>query len=197
MGIEDALVPGRASMTLLERCQAGDADAWKQLFEARSAQVYRWAVLLGLGPADAEEAAQEVFAVAARRIETCHSDEALGAWLFQIARRVVANQRRSGWFRRAILGEESLKPAFTATEAPETAKELAVRKCLGKLPREQAEVLVLMEIEGYTREEVADMLGLPPGTVASRMRLAKKAFQKHWQELEEAAGEIALSWGQR
>jgi len=184
-------------MTLLERCQAGDADAWRQLFEERSAQVFRWAVLLGLGPADAEDAAQEAFAVAARRIDTCHSDEALGSWLYQITRRVVSNFRRSGWFKRALLGDDSLKPARSSTETPETAKELAVRKCLRKLPRAQAEVLVLMEVEGFTREEVADILGLPPGTVASRMRLAKKAFQRHWQELEEAAGEIALSWGQR
>lgn len=184
-------------MTLLERCQDGDAHAWRQLFEARSAQIFRWAVLLGLNPADAEEAAQEVFAVAARRIDSCHADEALGSWLYQITRRVVANHRRSGWFKRALLGDESLKPALSTTETPEAAKELAVRKCLGKLPRAQAEVLVLMEVEGFTREEVADILGLPPGTVASRMRLAKKAFRQHWNELEAAAGEIALSWGQR
>lgn len=184
-------------MNLLERCQAGDAAAWRQLFRERSGQIFRWAVLLGLGPADAEEAAQEVFAIAARRIETCQAEDALGSWLYQITRRVVANVRRSGWIKRALLGEESLKPAFHSTESPETPKELAIRKCLAKLPREQAEVLVLMEVEGFTREEVADMLGLPPGTVASRARLGKKAFQRHWRELEEAAGEMALSWGQR
>lgn len=184
-------------MTLLERCQAGDAAAWEQLFRERSAQVYRWAVLLGLGPADAEDAAQEVFAIASRRIDTCHSEGALGSWLYQITRRVVANLRRTTWIKRVLLGGESLQPAFGGSESPETPKEIAIRSCLEKLPRAQAEVMVLMEIEGFTREEVADMLGLPPGTVASRLRLAKQAFRRHWQELEEAAGEISLSWGQR
>lgn len=184
-------------MTLLERCKAGDAAAWRQLFRERSGQIYRWAIFLGLGPADAEEAAQEVFATAVRRIESCQNDAALGSWLYQITRRVVANARRSGWFKRALLGDDALRPAFGDAEAPETPKELAVRTCLEKLPREQAEVLVLMEVEGFTREEVADMLGLPPGTVASRARLGKKSFMRHWQELEEAAGEMALSWGQR
>ncbi|HLV59826.1 MAG TPA: RNA polymerase sigma factor [Fredinandcohnia sp.] len=184
-------------MSLLERCQAGDASAWNQLFRERSGQVYRWAVLLGLNPADAEEAAQEVFAIAARRIDTCHADDALGSWLFQITRRVVANARRSGWLKRALFGEKPLEPAFGPAESPETAKEIAVRACLAKIPREQAEVLVLMEVEGHTREEVADILGLPPGTVASRARLGRKAFLRHWQEMQEAAGDLALSWGEK
>ena len=184
-------------MTLLERCKAGDADAWEQLFRERSDQVYRWAVLLGLGPADAEDAAQEVFAVAVRRIDSCHSDAALGSWLYQITRRVVANYRRTGWLKRALFGKEELEPAFGKRDHPQTPREIAVRRCLEKLPRAQAEVLVLMEIEGFSREEVADMLGVPPGTVASRLRLAKQAFRKHWAELEQAAGEISLSWGQR
>lgn len=184
-------------MTLLERCQAGDASAWSQLFRERSGQVFRWAILLGLGPADAEEAAQEVFAIASRRIDSCQADEALGSWLYQITRRVVANARRSGWLKRALFGEKPIEPAFGESESPDTAKEIAVRKCLAKIPREQAEVLVLMEVEGHTREEVADLLGLPPGTVASRARLGRKAFLRHWQELEEAAGELALSWGQK
>lgn len=184
-------------MTLLSRCKAGDADAWEQLFRERADQVYRWAVLLGLGPADAEDAAQEVFAVAVRRIESCHSDAALGSWLYQITRRVVANYRRTGWLKRVLLGKDQLEPAFGKTDHPQTPREIAVRSVLQKLPRAQAEVMVLMEIEGFTREEVADILGIPPGTVASRLRLAKQAFRKHWEELERTAGEMSLSWGQR
>ena len=63
----------RPLMTLLEACKAGDEAAWRRLFQERSGQIYRWAVLLGLGSADAEDASQEVLAIAARRIDTCRA----------------------------------------------------------------------------------------------------------------------------
>lgn len=192
--------PGERSdgMTLLEACKAGDEAAWARLFQERSAQIYRWAILLGLGPAEAEDAAQEVLAIAARRIDTCRAEEALGSWLYQITRRVVSNARRSGWFKRALMGfERPVEPAFEHPTQEDAGRELAVRACLEKLPRAQAEVLVLMEVEGHTREEVAQMLGIPPGTVASRMRLAKKAFQAHWEAHQAPLEALGLSWGKR
>lgn len=184
-------------MNLLERCQAGDAGAWETLFRARSAQIFRWAVLLGLRPAEAEDAAQEVFAIASRRIDSCQSEGAIGSWLYQITRRVVANMRRTGWWKRVLLSEEAPFSAFEEKEHPDTARELAIRACLNRLPRAQAEVLVLMDVEGFTREEVADMLGLPPGTVASRLRLGRRAFREHWEAMGETPDTAALSWGQR
>jgi RNA polymerase sigma-70 factor (ECF subfamily) len=185
-------------MTLLEACKAGDEAAWRRLFQERSAQIYRWAVLLGLGSAEAEDAAQEVLAIAARRIDTCRADEAMGSWLYQITRRVVSNARRNGWWKRAFLGSDGdIEPAFEHETHEDAGRELAVRTCLEKLPRAQSEVLVLMEIEGYTREEVADMLGIPTGTVASRARLAKKAFQTHWEANQAPLEAMGLSWGKQ
>jgi len=185
-------------MTLLEACKAGDEAAWQRLFQERSAQIFRWAVLLGLNPAEAEDAAQEVLAVAARRIDTCRAEEALGSWLYQITRRVVSNARRNGWWKRALLGGETqIEPAFEHGSQEDAGRELAVRACLEKLPRAQAEVLVLMEIEGHTREEIAEMLGIPPGTVASRARLARKAFQAHWEAQSAPLEAMGLSWGKR
>ena len=185
-------------MTLLERCKAGDQAAWASLFRERSGQIFRWAVLLGLGAAEAEDAAQEVLAIAARRIDTCRADEALGSWLYQITRRVVSNARRNGWWKRALTGsDQPLEPAFEHDDTEDAGRELAIRGVLQKLPRAQAEVLILMEIEGYTREEVAELLGVPPGTVASRARLAKKAFQAHWEANQAPFEAMGLSWGKR
>lgn len=184
-------------MDLLDACKAGDERAWERLIRERNAQVYRWAVLLGLKPAEAEDATQEVFAVAARRVETCRSEEALGSWLYQITRRVVANARRTGWWRRAVLGEDAPQSAFGQSDPADVERELAVRACLDRLPRAQAEALVLMEVEGYTREEVAEFLGIPPGTVASRVRLARESFRKQWEKLVEVGDEAALSWSKR
>lgn len=185
-------------MSLLEACKAGDESAWERLFQQRSGQIYRWCVFLGLNATEAEDAAQEVLAVAFRRIDTCRAEEALGAWLYEITRRVVSNMRRSGWLKRALFGSErETQPAFEHETNESAADEISVRTCLDKLPRAQAEVLILLEIEGHTREEVAEMLGIPAGTVASRARLAKKAFLAHWEAESLPLPEVGLSWGRR
>jgi RNA polymerase sigma-70 factor (ECF subfamily) len=171
------------SSALLSACQAGDRTALERLFTDQAPRVYRWAVLLGLSGADAEDVAQEVLATAARRIGTCEAEAALSSWLYQITRRVVANARRSAWVRRIFRrGEDDdAVPAFVGTAQVEPDTELAVRRCFKRLSVMQAEVLLLCEVEGYTRPEVAQMLGVPEGTVASRLRLARDAFRRQWQ----------------
>ena len=170
------------SSALLSACQAGDRTALERLFTQFAPKVFRWAVLLGMSAQDAEDASQEVLATAARRIEVCEAEAALGSWMFQITRRVVANARRSAWVKRILRREEDEGdiPAFVPTPQVETDTELAVRRCFKRLSLTQAEVLLLCEVEGYTRPEVARMLGVPEGTVASRLRLARDAFRRQW-----------------
>lgn len=183
-------------MSLLHACRAGDRHAWRTLFNERADQIYRWAVLLGLPAADAKDAAQDVLATAARKIDACPSDDALGPWLFQITRRVVANARRRRWLQVLLaLDDGAHGAAFEHTDPHDAERELAVRRCLDKLSRAHREVLVLTEIEGHTRQEVAEMLELPAGTVASRLRLAREAFRHHWDEQAITSGSIRLSWG--
>ena len=182
-------------MTLLEGCKAGDPAAWRKLFTARAGQVYRWALLQGLSPTEAEDCAQEVLATAARRIADCRAEEALTSWLFQITRRVAANTRRLAWMKYFVTGSRPIEPGLDHEEPQDLELELSVRGCLERLPRKQAEVLVLLDIEGHTREEAAEMLDLPPGTVASRLRLAREGFRKVWEETQGAPVPSNLSWG--
>lgn len=169
-------------MGLLERCKAGDEAAWRQLFSCWAARVYGWAALLGLSAADAEDAAQEVLAAAARQVHTCKAEAALAAWLFQITRRVAANARRKAWLRRWVGSQESDEAAFVHAHSAGCALEVAVRRCLSQLPRHQTEVLVMHDILGFTREECARVLGVPAGTVASRLQRGQAAFRRRWQE---------------
>jgi len=172
-------VPG----TLLAACQAGDRAARERLFADCAPRVFRWAVLLGLPAPDAEDAAQEVLATAARRLERCEAQAALGTWLFQITRRVVANARRSAWVRHVLHRdrEEPAAPAFEHESRASVDDELSVRRCFGRLSPRLAEVLLLCEVEGHTRAEVARLLEVAEGTVASRLRLAREAFRKLWE----------------
>jgi RNA polymerase sigma-70 factor (ECF subfamily) len=173
-------VAEEAAPALLRACQAGDRAALEQLFSAHAPRVYRWAVMLGLSAPDAEDAAQEVLATAARRISHIADAAALHAWLFQITRRIAANARRTAWVRRIVRREDDGEERAFEQAPQDAERELAVRRCFRRLSRAHAEVLLLAGVEGYTVPEVARMLGIPEGTVASRLRLARAAFQKHW-----------------
>lgn len=169
-------------MTVLDDCKANEPGAWRELFRRHARAVYRWAVMLGLSPAEAEDAAQEVLVIAVRKIDACHDEAGLAPWLYRITRHVVANARRKAWFRRGVLEGTPPEPAFEHRTPESRENELSVRKCFRALTPRQREVLMLSDVEGYTREEIAEMLGIPPGTVASRLRLARAAFRGHWEK---------------
>lgn len=174
---------------LFEACRAGDARAWRRVVQSRAPAVFRWSVMLGLRPAEAEDASQEILWRAWRRFDRCRAPQAFDAWLYQITRRVVANMRRLVWLKRVLPSETPPEPAFIEGPSPEV--ELSVRACLETLSRKQAEVLLLSDIEGYTRDEVAEMLAIPPGTVASRLRLARQAFRAAWDRRHPGAPPVA------
>lgn len=162
-------------MSLVEGCQADEAWAWRRLVDAWASAVYRWCVLLGLSSRDAEDAVQDVLATAAARIHTCSCDEVLGSWLYQIARRHAANRRRLAWCKRVFfLEDESTVPSLAGQNIDD---DLEVRAVLERLPIRHVEVLVLMDIEGFTRREAAQILGLAEPAVASRLRRAREAFR--------------------
>jgi RNA polymerase sigma-70 factor, ECF subfamily len=169
--------------SILERCQIGETDAWRLVFEQYVDAVYRWALCFGIDQAGAEELTQEVFATAMRSIGRCPSQALLPAWLFQITRRLAANLRRSVWFSRVLkLGgarEVEAQSGLAAAGAGDTHElALDLRRALHRLPAKLMEVLVLADLEGYPRDEVARMLGIPAGTVASRLHQARAMIEQ-------------------
>jgi RNA polymerase sigma-70 factor, ECF subfamily len=145
-----------------------------------SAFVWRSLVRLGVPRADAEDAVQQVFLVAARRL----GDIEVGretAFLFSTALRIAARARRTQQRRREVLeGEpaEQLDPAPDPEELVDHARARAqLEAILDTMPLELRAVFVLFEIEQLTTPEIAVMLELPVGTAASRLRRAREHFQ--------------------
>jgi RNA polymerase sigma-70 factor (ECF subfamily) len=171
--------------SILEQCRSGETSAWRLLFEQHVQSVYRWAVCFGNDQTGAEELTQEVFATALKSIAKCPSEELLPAWLFQITRRHAANLRRSVWFSKVLrLGGLREVASPTAIEpnisSYANAHELGldVRRALRRLPATLVEVLVLADLEGYGRGEIAVILGIPAGTVASRLQKARDMMEE-------------------
>lgn len=166
---------------LVNAAIAGRAGAVDDLAEAWLPHVYRWCHRLG-GPAlDAEDVAHEVLIVMCRKVHTVRGPAQFPSWLFNIARKVMANQRRRHWFSRWAPGASLEREAtgWGSTRSLESRQAAdVVWKVLEGMPQSQRELLVLVELEEHTNAEAAQILDLPLGTLKSRLRTAREAFRQ-------------------
>lgn len=127
---------------------------------------------------DAAEAIAETFATLWRRFDRCPHGAELRPWLFGVARRVIANQRR-GERRRTALGERltaNIDPAALDAVHPEEAtSELA--RAFATLSEADRELLSLVAWEGLTREELAVALGTNRAALRLRLHRARKRLR--------------------
>lgn len=146
--------------------------------------VLGWCRRLGAGNIDVEDAAQEVLLVLGRRLEGLSQAEDLEPWVFTVTRNVVRRHARRAWWRRWVPGVPEGPSRAASPEATSAAAQVIrlMDRCLAKMPAEQREILVLRLVEERSDSEVARLLGLPHGTVKSRLRLARANFIKNIQE---------------
>jgi RNA polymerase sigma-70 factor (ECF subfamily) len=135
----------------------------------------------GLPPAVADDATQQVFVVASRRIGSIDVG-AERSFLFQTALRVGSDARRAWARRRETLdGEAHLgnvrDSALSPEEEAHRRRSLALlEEVLGSLDEKLRAPFVLFEMEGLEIKEIAEVLGIPVGTVGSRLRAARDEF---------------------
>lgn len=161
---------------LVTRARSGDPDARDALVRALLPTVLPWVARLGGPRIDREEAAHDVLLTVLRRLPDLEGDDRLLPWLFGITRKIVASHRRRAWLRRWVPGivAERADPTPQADRAlAERALAAELQALLELLPTAQREVLVLCELEERTHTEVARLLGVPEGTVKSRLRLGR------------------------
>jgi RNA polymerase sigma-70 factor (ECF subfamily) len=127
---------------------------------------------------DAEDVAQEAFAKAYRRFASLRDPVRFRAWLVRVTWRLAIDRWRAN--RRRRMREEAARPAVQpeSTEAlvAETARATRLWASIDALPEKLRIVLVLSAIEGHGVRDVGELLGIPPGTVKSRLFLARKAL---------------------
>ncbi len=175
LGIPGPSVPGRKPELRLEH-----EERLREVVNRYSARVWRVLRRAGLGAADAEDAAQDVFWVLAQRAEEVPPAAEL-SFLLSTALRIAADRRRSVWNRSVT---ESLNASWPSELLPQDAalslrEELAfVDRALDSLEADERGVFVLAELEELTREQVSEILNIPSGTVATRLRRAREAFRR-------------------
>ena len=156
---------------------------FRELYDANLPFVWRSLRRLGVSEAEAADAAQEVFLVIHRKLPEFEGRAKVTTWIFRICMRVASDRRRRAHVRREVYDEagvpECKDSAGGPAEALERMQDLALfEAAMARMDMGQRAVFTLFELEGMTGDDVAEVLGIPLGTVYSRLRLARESFRK-------------------
>jgi RNA polymerase sigma-70 factor, ECF subfamily len=160
-------------------------EEFRRLFSEYNRQVLAYALRRCGQRADAEDVVAGTFAVAWRRFADAPQKELRLAWLYAIAARVLANQRRS--LRRLGALRSKLR-AQPPVEAPERVELDEVVAALRELRPEEQEILRLAAWEGLTNAELAVTLGCSENAAAIRLHRARKRLTEQFEKGTEPAG---------
>jgi len=163
--------------------QAGDAASFGALYERHAHAVYNYLFRRLADWGEAEDLAAVVFLEAFRRRgEVAIEEGKVLAWLYGVATNVLRNRRRALWRHRQALSQlpprASMPDVAADAVARLTAQEemRAIREQVSSLPRAQQDVLALCLWSELSYEEAAIALGVPSGTVRSRLARARAAL---------------------
>jgi len=162
--------------------QPASQARFRAIVDAHFNFVWRYLRALGIPQAAADDAAQQVFIVAASKVEAIELGRER-SFLVGTAHGVAANARRANERRREVQGDGELARRVDGAMDPEQQTEsreavAILDRFLASLPEELRSVFVLFELEGMTMAAISETLGIPPGTVASRLRRAREDFHE-------------------
>lgn len=169
----------------VDRRAAFDAEAMPHLND-----LFRIALRMTGDRTRAEDAVQETFLQAWKSFARFESGTNCKAWLYRILFHCVHHQRRK-WFRFPALKEteEFLEANLTAPEPiPEGLRDEQILGALEKIPPDFKAVILLVDVEEFAYKEASDILGVPIGTVMSRLSRGRKL-------LREQLTPVAVSYG--
>jgi RNA polymerase sigma-70 factor (ECF subfamily) len=173
--------------SLVASAAKGDADAFAGLVARYQASIVNLARALTADDGDADDLAQETFIRAYKSIGRFRGDSTFRTWLYRVAVNVIQSHlkkraRRWRWFgpsldEQAMTGNESSALATPSTLEDDTVRREMIDRALAALPADMRIAVTLRDVQGFDYAEIATMLGIPIGTVESRIFRARQRLR--------------------
>lgn len=152
------------------RAAVGDAQSQAAFIRATQAEVWRFCAAL-VSPGDADDLLQETYMRAFRALAAFAARSSARTWLLAIARRVCADHLRSLTRRRRL--DAALRLNHRPVSTPDPAGEHGILALLNEVDSERAEAFALTQILQLSYAEAAEIVGVPVGTIRSRVARAR------------------------
>ncbi|MCA9214697.1 MAG: sigma-70 family RNA polymerase sigma factor [Planctomycetales bacterium] len=170
-----------ATQHLVDACLAGDRCAMQQLYEQCSDHVYGLMIRM-VGRQDADDLTQHVFLTMFRKLDQFNGQSKLETWLYRLAtNEALQHLRRSKRRSTAPLVAEPETRDPDRLGASEEAELLEI--AMSRLEPELRAVVLLKEQRGLSYREIAESVGIPEGTVGSRLNRARKELRQELAKL--------------
>ncbi|HEX7119205.1 MAG TPA: RNA polymerase sigma factor [Longimicrobiales bacterium] len=164
-----------------KRAAAGDARAFERLYRRHGARIHTLARRM-LGEDEADEATQEAFVRAWKKLDTFRGDAAFGTWLHRVAINVILAHRAALAKRRERFPAGEAVAASSPARPVRTDLRVDFEAAIATLPDGAREVFVLYDVEGYKHEEIAARLGVSTGTSKSQLHRARMLLRGYLKE---------------
>ena len=166
-------------LRLVRQAQAGDLVAFERLYRENERKVFGLCFRMSSDPALAEELTQEVFVRAWRKLSSFRGESAFSSWLYPLTVNVALSERRSRRRRDArIVATDDPASLERAPRSPAPEAGFDLEKAMATLPPGARAVFVLHDVEGRTHEEIAQLLGLAPGTSKAQLHRARRLLRE-------------------
>jgi len=179
--------------SLVSASAAGDADAFAALVTRYQRSIVNLARALTADDGEADDLAQETFIRAYKAIGRFRGDSTFRTWLYRVAVNVIQSHlkkraRRWRWFgpsldEQGAAGRESPALATPATLENDAVRREMIDRALASLPEDMRIAVTLRDVQGFDYAEIAAMLGIPIGTVESRIFRARQRLRPLLAEL--------------
>ena len=171
-------------LLLARRAAAGHAAAWEEIVERYGRRIFNVAYQFARRRDEAEDLTQDIFLRMFRRLHTYRGNVPLAAWALRLSRNLcIDNYRRARLERRLIALPEGVLEQIPGRDdlqarAEHKEKLHSVSRALDKIPEGLATVLVLRDLQGWSISETSAALGLPEGTIKSRLFRARRELHQ-------------------
>lgn len=189
-----------AEKEMVIRCLSGDQEAYRALFDHYFDELYRTAYVLMKSPADADDAVQETFIRIFQSLHTYDLDRPFRPWVHRILLNVCKDfWKRRKWFFLPL--EQAYDVRDQKTQGPEDAmlkdEELArLAQAIRELSPKHQAVVVLYFLNDMRIADVAEVVGVPEGTVKSRLHHAVRALRKRLERTDRAVYHLLSKRGE-
>ena len=169
---------------LARRAAAGQTEAWDEIIELYGGRIYNLALQFAFDKSEAEDLTQDIFLKLYRNLHQYHGEVPLVAWTLRLSRNLCIDRYRQSRRRPLTTTIDDARPEFLASsDNPQQTFQRAqrleiVRATLREMSEDLAEALILRDLQGLSYEEVAATLGIPMGTVKTRIFRARKELAR-------------------
>ncbi len=171
------------SALLSQLAETKDKQLYIQLFRHFAPKIKAYIIRLGLMDSTAEELMQETMLSVWRKSHMYNrSKAAASTWIFTLARNQSIDWMRKQKYPEYGLEEWHEEPDDSVDECEQVVTSDRMAKAIERLPENQAQVIYMSFFEGRSHSDISDRLGIPLGSVKSRIRLASEKLKLMWRD---------------